>query len=242
MVNKELLEYFSNLLNKPVDGDTFLTLSSAQRVRVHAWLVERNIIFNEALLNQKFTVFDLTNKSSNLINLPLPNSNSTQDKFLNDWPGSLNVGIDIQEVKELFPQRLLPDPKSDAELLRIFTLNEISYAQSKHEPEITLTGIFAAKEALQKAGNTKHSLSDIEVLPDKNGRPIHEGYALSISHSGDYAVAIALQNQNQRTQELDGSSAPDLEEKKISSFFSSIRLLDLIYAIVLIVLSITILK
>ena len=233
MVDKEILEYFSGLLNKPVDGSAFLALSSAQRVRVYAWLTERNIIFNEDLLNQQFTVNELINKTLPLVDLGALNLNPTSHESKVNFSSSLNVGIDIQEVKELFPHKLPPDPKSDAELLKIFTLNELSYAQSKHDPEVTLTGIFSAKEAIQKASNIKLILGDIEVLPDENGRPFHKGYALSISHSGGYAIAMAHQVVNHHMRKLEEGIEFDLKPKNPLSVFSSLRVLDFIYIFVL---------
>jgi len=242
MVDKEVLEYFSKLMNKPVNGGAFLALSSAQRVRVYAWLTERNIIFNEALLNQQFTVDDLINKTLPLVDLGALNMNPTRQESSVNCTSSLNVGVDIQDVKELFPHKLPPDPKSDAELLKIFTLNELSYAQSKHDPEVTLTGIFSAKEAIQKASNIKLILSNIEVLPDENGRPTHKGFALSISHSGEYAVAMALQNINHHVQKLEERLEFDLKPKNPLGFFPSLRVLDIIYIIVLLVFAFIILK
>lgn len=242
MVDKEILEYFSGLLNKPVDGSAFLALSSAQRVRVYAWLTERNIIFNEDLLNQQFTVNELINKTLPLVDLGAFNLNPLSQGSKANFSSGLNVGIDIQEVKELFPHKLPPDPKSDAELLKIFTLNELSYAQSKHNPEVTLTGIFSAKEAIQKASDIKLILCNIEVLPDKNGRPTHKDYALSISHSGEYAVAIAFQNINRHVQKLEERLESDVNPKNPLEFFSSLRVLDLIFIIVLLIFAFIILK
>ena len=58
----------------------------------------------------------------------------------------------------------------------------------------TLTGLFAAKEAILKCSIQEISLTDLEILPDITGRPNIEGYTVSISHSLDYAVAIAIHN------------------------------------------------
>jgi hypothetical protein len=84
------------------------------------------------------------------------------------------------------------DPKLDPEMLAMFTMRELSYAQSKPNPAQTLAGIFAAKEAVLKSSNEHANISKLEVLPNLDGKPLIEGYAISISHSKDYVVAIAI--------------------------------------------------
>lgn len=102
------------------------------------------------------------------------------------------VGVDIQQISELFPEQTI-SPKSDATLTAIFSLQELSYAEGADNSRQTLAGIFAAKEAIIKSDSSvaNTDLRAIEVLPNDYGVPAHEGYLLSISHSGDFAVAIA---------------------------------------------------
>ena len=61
-----------------------------------------------------------------------------------------------------------------------------------------LGGRFAAKEAIFKATQDKEYLS-YSVLNDQKGKPYvnnHPELELSISHDGDYAVAICLKRQS----------------------------------------------
>ena len=107
------------------------------------------------------------------------------------------VGIDIQLIAELFPSKS-NDMKSDPELLRIFSPREIAFAETNRQPIDTLAGIFAAKEAIIKAGHSginTNDLSSIEITHNEDGKPEFSGYALSISHSGEYAVAIAKKDE-----------------------------------------------
>lgn len=83
-----------------------------------------------------------------------------------------------------------------------FNTNEIKYINNNTQ---TLAGLFCAKEALLKAlkkGINNYSLKDIEIIHDSNKAPsfiFHNeldylnayNISLSISHDGDYAVAIA---------------------------------------------------
>mgnify|MGYP000004235924 CR=1 FL=1 len=99
----------------------------------------------------------------------------------------------------------------DRFLARVFTPAEQEHCLRHKTPEIPLSGRFAAKEAVMKALGTGWSggveWTEIETLPDPLGRPLvtlHGRTAelaaalgvthllVSISHSGEYAVASAV--------------------------------------------------
>lgn len=186
-------EYFSKLLNASVEESTFINLSSAQRARAHTWLKNNNFNLDNLSLKSGFTLQQLISgvQTENI----KVNTNSFEIKHISSAlhnHSNSYIGIDIQSIGELFPSGLPIDPKSDIELLGIFTIKELSYAQSKGYPLQTLTGIYAAKEAAQKCTQNKINFTDMEILPDQNGKPSVEGFSISISHSQDYAVAIAV--------------------------------------------------
>lgn len=87
----------------------------------------------------------------------------------------------------------------------IFTEQELTYIEKHNNNISTMAGIFAAKEAFLKAlkkGINNYSLKEIEISHDENNAPfliLHgqikkdfpmENLSLSISHDGDYAVAV----------------------------------------------------
>ena len=99
----------------------------------------------------------------------------------------------------------------DMFLSRIYTPAEQEYCLRHKKPVERLAGRWAAKEAVLKALGTGWrggiEFSDIEALPDPLGKPLitlHNKTAelaqtlgithvlISISHSGDYAVASAI--------------------------------------------------
>jgi phosphopantetheinyl transferase (holo-ACP synthase) len=186
-------EYFSKLLNTAVDENTVIKLSSAQSTRAHAWLKSNNFNVDNLSLGSGFILHQLIGgvQSENI----KVNTKSAEIKHVSSVLNShsnIYIGIDIQSIGELFPSGLPIDPKSDIELLAMFTIKELSYAQSKGCPLQTLTGIYAAKEAAQKCTQNKINFTDMEILPDQNGKPSVNGFSISISHSQDYAVAIAV--------------------------------------------------
>jgi len=90
------------------------------------------------------------------------------------------------------------DLKSDPEFLKVFSLNEIAFAETKSDPLSSLSGIFAAKEAILKAGyncEEKENLCKIEISHNEMGKPLFLGYSLSISHSNEYVIAVAIKNE-----------------------------------------------
>lgn len=118
----------------------------------------------------------------------------------------LGIGIDIVEIERI--ENILKNKKRF--LNKIFTDEEIKYFESKNFRAETIAGNFSAKEAISKAFGTgikNFNFDDIEVLRDKNGKPIVKTYnnlrqmcidynvleiQVSISHSENYAVANAM--------------------------------------------------
>jgi|SRR3989344_3190602 len=100
------------------------------------------------------------------------------------------VGIDIIYLPE-FKKRF-----KNISLDKVFLSVELS--QNK-KPE-NLAGIFAAKEAFFKAIGAKENWLDVWIEKDAKGKPLLESSLLkdnkkaqiSISHAGDYAVAIVF--------------------------------------------------
>jgi phosphopantetheine--protein transferase-like protein len=137
---------------------------------------------------------------SDLINKNIENSNSNSSINLNS--NNLNievkssvlglsacqVGIDIQEIKEL------PDSSDfweDDFYKSKFTSEEIAYCLTKDNPKQSFSGLYSCKEALIKSDNNLN-WENINILHNENGKPIFENYNISISHSGLYSIAIAL--------------------------------------------------
>jgi holo-[acyl-carrier protein] synthase len=119
-------------------------------------------------------------------------------------------GIDIVEVSKI-KKIMLARPEFAAE---IFSNSEREYCFSRPNPYVHLAGRFAAKEACLKALGTGLSgdgidgaLREIEITPGRSGKPelSLSGWTekigrrkkvyqctVSISHSGDYAVASVI--------------------------------------------------
>ncbi|RJQ44160.1 MAG: holo-[acyl-carrier-protein] synthase [Nitrospiraceae bacterium] len=96
----------------------------------------------------------------------------------------------------------------------IFTEKEREYCETRKDPHIHFAGRFAVKEAALKAlgigmsgSGIDHAFQEIETIPGASGKPLlgFSGWVekisrkrgirqitVSISHSGDYAVASVI--------------------------------------------------
>ena len=71
-------------------------------------------------------------------------------------------------------------------------VGEHCLAQSK--PLQSFSGLFAVKEAILKADNTyrKIPFNQLEIVHDQNGKPSFADFSISISHSAQQVVALAI--------------------------------------------------
>ncbi len=117
----------------------------------------------------------------------------------------VGIGSDICSVSRI--RKALEDKRFE---MKIFTAHEREYLLKKHDPAISASGLFAAKEAVSKAlgtGFSGFSHTDIEIIHNSLGKPevslsknanlvlrsIGGGKVhVSISHDGDYAAAFAV--------------------------------------------------
>ena len=103
------------------------------------------------------------------------------------------VGIDISDVSRI---ARAVERFGDRFLEKVFTDEELRYAEKKKNRYQTLAGRFAAKEAFMKAVGRGLSWKEINVLEEK-GKPFilyrgtrYEG--ISISHEKAYAVSVVI--------------------------------------------------
>lgn len=204
--------YLSNLLGHPVDWRDAPKLTSGQKARYFAWCQANDLEYRLGA-----DASESVDGSS-----AFRGGATTVTTYAGSAAAPLSVsgvGVDIQQISELFPETLI-SPKTDDSLASLFSKRELSYAEGADDVRQTLSGLFAAKEAIFKAGGPQlvyANVSEIEILPQGNGAPGHDGYLLSISHSGDFAVAVAAR-LNDPAETLDNDTVnPVSEEKALTS-------------------------
>jgi len=116
--------------------------------------------------------------------LPAPTSSA-------DPPAAVTVGIDMEDVANL---PAAADYRNDPFYTQNFSPAEIAYCVLQADPRRSFAGRFCAKEAVVKADNGYRDVpfNRLEIETDSAGRPGFEDFALSISHTDDKVVAVAV--------------------------------------------------
>lgn len=111
------------------------------------------------------------------------------------------IGCDIEDISRF---RNIIKNGSNKIFDKIFTKEEQKYCNSKPDPAVHYTGKFCAKEAVVKAiksAKTVNSIriNQIEIQSLNTGQPIVKlkikikgTCKVSISHTSDYAISMAL--------------------------------------------------
>jgi len=109
-----------------------------------------------------------------------------------------SVGIDLIEIERV--ERALERRPGLAE--RLFSESELAYARARARPGRHLAARFAAKEAVIKALAGGASPGEIEIEAGEPPRAVLRGraaeraagrqIAISLTHSGDAAAAVAI--------------------------------------------------
>ncbi|HXB95255.1 MAG TPA: 4'-phosphopantetheinyl transferase superfamily protein [Puia sp.] len=100
------------------------------------------------------------------------------------------LGIDIEETAAM-PRTT--DFRKEGFYTLNFSAEEIAYCILQADPYVSFTGLFAAKEAIVKAGGRRRGepFHTIRITHSPEGRPLYPGFAISISHTPGLAVAAA---------------------------------------------------
>ena len=117
---------------------------------------------------------------------------------------NFRIGTDIEKNSrfKLF--------KDSSFLKDIFSKKEIEYAFKNDSPEITLCGLFCAKEATKKTLTENGiGMNDIEIIHNVHGKPIlkfknnsidNSHFDVSISHSKTYSTASVIRRRKDERQ------------------------------------------
>ena len=120
----------------------------------------------------------------------------------------LSNGVDIVKVKRI--KKILGSTHKELFLKKIFNKEEILYFEHNNYNPKSVSGYFAAKEAIMKTlgkGMDKLSFRDITILKTRDNKPYIKlsgkaedymgtlglkDFKISISHEDEYAVAFVI--------------------------------------------------
>lgn len=128
------------------------------------------------------------------------------------------IGIDIEEFSA-FPRT--NDFRREEFYKMNFTASEIAYCILQPDPYASFAGLFCVKEAIVKADGQLRSrpFHDIGISHTPEGKPAYPGFHLSISHTGNFAAAVAavVQNDSSGNKVAELSLEPEAPKGKASS-------------------------
>ena len=184
MSSASALDYYNKLSGLNLDVVDIERLSSAHRARFIAWCSEHEVSSYDFQVTSEVTALRQASNTLNALNQSMTPSKVG------------GVGVDIQNIG-VFLSPGIEDFKANTEVLSLFTKKEIVYAECQSNPYETLAGIFCAKEAIYKATGSSEGPNWLSIeISHMDGKPVHSGYSISISHDGEYAVAMAVSGIN----------------------------------------------
>lgn len=156
-----------------------VSINNEMKLKTFGELLKLNGLQNDLIANEIIK----TNSSNVLSN--------GKEKSGNDIE---NIGIDIQSMSEI-PD--VADFHEDLFFKENYSEKEIAHCLLQNNPRNSFAGLWAIKEAIVKADITikKNKFNSIEISHNTEGKPVHPQFSLSCSHSGDYAIGLAIKRK-----------------------------------------------
>lgn len=204
---KEIIASFTKIPIEQINSSTVIDRSAVNSSimlhRMYARLAEQGVVLeNYADIKNVGNLLQRIN-GNGISNVAVINKYADFQKntaYSNNNAAQNSVGIDIEEIDSM---PVVNDFREDEFYKMNFSAQEISYCLLQQNPYASFAGLFAAKEAIIKADNKYRSnifnTIIIDHLPE--GKPLHNEFHLSISHTNQFAIAVAVQlNQHSFNQ------------------------------------------
>ena len=236
----DLKNIISTFIKQPVsaiENETVIDKTIVQgSILIHRMYAEiTDIGFEIENYNEIKTFSDLLNK------INPDNISSVENTIvrppLNDieLPNNNSIGIDIEKVTNF---NKVADYREDNFYKQNFSEKEISYCLLQPNILQSFAGKFAAKEAIVKANNSYINIpfNKIEIIYNDKGKPFFQNIQISISHSDNIAIAVAIlikNNDNKSILTDSNKITPNNNQifKTISIISILIAVFSLIYSI-----------
>lgn len=192
-----LIAFLERLLGEAVDPNGRVAVSSTQRAQIVAWLNSNGVAadfkrFKANLMSvAEMLAGGATDSPAPAIKAVIPALRTVRP--VANGAGPLGLGVDLQ-ARTSMPEA--SDYRTDPFYARNFTARELAHCLQKADPLESLTGLWAAKEAVFKAGAAIPAKAgefiDIEIITNEDGAPNYPGCLVSISHEAGMAVAVCV--------------------------------------------------
>lgn len=117
----------------------------------------------------------------------------TEPSAINENTNEPSIGIDTENINSM---PVVNDFREEAFYKMNFAPAEIAYCILQPDPYASFAGLFAAKEAIIKADNSYQNKPFHTIIIDHlpGGKPVYTGFQISISHTNETAIAVAVKN------------------------------------------------
>jgi phosphopantetheine--protein transferase-like protein len=199
VMEQRLIAFLERLLGEPVDPAGRIAVSSTQRAQIVAWLNAQGITadfnrFKANLMSVQEMLAGGSEATSSAAPAPrpaIPPLRPVAPVVAGAAP--LGLGVDLQ-ARTSMPEA--SDYRADPFYSTNFSARELAHCIGQGDPLESLTGLWAAKEAVIKAGAASPVkpgvLGDIEIVHAASGAPSYPGCLISISHEAGMAVAVCV--------------------------------------------------
>jgi phosphopantetheine--protein transferase-like protein len=196
MSEDKIVAFLSRLTASTIAPDQRIVLRSAQRAAFESWLGKEGIQHSAGNL-MSFAVSELCGR------VPVEDVSAPQWLHVNNPIENLafgeiaGVGIDTEDLASM-PEA---DDYREHEFYRDhFTTEEVVYCIQQADPKASFCGLWAAKEAVIKAGGAaQKGMRAINISHDSSGRPTFSECLLSISRTTNSAIAICIRLSKSKT-------------------------------------------
>jgi len=194
---KEIVSAFIKIPTEQITSSTIIdrasVSSSIMLHRMYAKLSEEGFVIQDYSEVKNFggLISRLNGNINNNVSLSEQTIVLSDNKSIEQ--SGISIGIDIEEISAM-PRT--NDFREDEFYKMNFSSSEMAYCILQPDPYASFAGLFAAKEAIAKANNHygKKSFNTISIEHSLEGKPIHDLFQLSISHTKETAVAVAVES------------------------------------------------
>ena len=229
---KEIISHFISKSPESITDSTIMDHtaipSSILQHRMYALLSDEGYILQDPGSVVTYHDFKLMLDNSNSKNRVLSKikpKNNLFENLYNNIGDNFSIGIDIENISNFENLKKYDDQfyKNN------FSLNEINYCKTRIDPKRSFTALFSLKESIIKADNSFKNIpfNQIEILHSRNGKPSFSGFSLSISHTDNLVITIAIRYNIQKKNEEVIQSKNFYTKKEVIYIASIIFILSL---------------
>jgi phosphopantetheine--protein transferase-like protein len=204
VMEARLIAFLERLLGEQVDPAGQIAVSSTQRAQIVSWLQSNGVSadFNRFKANLMSVADILAGGQAEVVGQAaiapvaaraIPALRPVAPVAKGGGAVPIGLGIDLQAMASM-PEA--SDYRSDTFYARNFTPRELAHCIQQGNPRESLAGIWAAKEAVIKAGAAVAAkvgeLGSIEIVHTPEGAPGFPGCLISISHEAGMAAAVCV--------------------------------------------------